>query len=625
MRSPLTGSPRRKSHGPIAALFAGNGSAKEAPAPERPMRVRDVNDRRRQSWRELAVMVAGLTFETDAAGVFTFVDPAPALGWNIGGAARQDQRPHPGRTGRRQRLQPISAVRAGAPPALLDPARRWQHCLPELSVMPLSEPDGTITGARGVAIDLAELDGTEAGVAAALRRADVLDHILRTLRVELLPERMMQQALRALANALGAEGALVIDASTETAPQQATGRGSRALLHEVGGDAGSVVAASCDQLRFALSTSPVASVIDGRPMILCPCPTRFGGQSGLVLWRRSGTRRWDSQDLAIVGSATSLIRVVLEHAIIQAEMATQARTDALTGLINRRSFLNEVARRIDRLDRDRLPGTMMIIALENFAALTERAGHEFGDEALRIAAALLRVTFRPGDVLSRLGSDAFAVWMDGADEMTAAERAESLCSDGPQQFAHLGDGTVAVTLSIGIAMRWTGGDEDVTELSRRADLALGQVKGAGGGAWRVWHAEQNENKAAAAPGHDTCRRWRSKTNERRITPWPPGQTACFKKSSTITRVASARRDRSSMVAVISSAAVALDWPMRVSSLTLRLMSETTTCCSSIAVAIAPISLSPSETPLAMSCILRPTSCATTRRAPLPASIAAPGW
>ena len=433
-------------------------------------------------------MAAALTYETDAEGVFTFVDPSPALGWTTAALL--------GKTSDLilAQLAGVSAFNPFRPLKATRHRRCWIRradgsiaCL-SFSVMPLTEPDGGITGARGMAVDLAELDGTEAGVTAALRRADVLDHMLRGLRVELLPERMMQQALRALANALGAEGALVVDASPDSPPPHATGGQSPTLLHEVGGDPGSVLAAACEHLRFALDTNPATAIIDGRPMLVCPCPTRFGGQSGLVLWRRSGARPWDPHDLAITASAASLIRVVLEHGYIQTELATQARTDALTGLINRRAFLEEIPRRIDRLDRDRQPGTMMIVDLDNFTALNERLGHDVGDEALRIATALFRLTFRPGDVLTRLGGDAFAVWMDGADELTAAERAEALCTEGPQQFAHLGGGLVAITLSIGIAMRWTGGDEDVTELSRRADLALSQVKRAGGSAWRVWHA-----------------------------------------------------------------------------------------------------------------------------------------
>ena len=62
--------------------------------------------------------------------------------------------------------------------------------------------------------------------------------------------------------------------------------------------------------------------------------------------------------------------------------------------------------------------------------------------------------------------------------------------------------------------------------------------------------------------------------------------------------------------MISSAAVAFDWPIRVSSPTLSLMPATVACCSSIAVAIAPISLSVSATPPAISCILPLTSRAS---------------
>ena len=59
-----------------------------------------------------------------------------------------------------------------------------------------------------------------------------------------------------------------------------------------------------------------------------------------------------TDDKLLIESAASLIRMVLEHETIQQEMARQARTDPLTGLLNRRAFLEELERHIDRLDRE---------------------------------------------------------------------------------------------------------------------------------------------------------------------------------------------------------------------------------------------------------------------------------
>ena len=443
-------------------------------------------------WRELVTTTAGLAFETDVTGKFTFSGPDPALGWSaaaLRGQAGDLILADLGTPGAFNPFCPGAAARHRR--AWLKRSDGSIACL-SFTVVPLTDRDGGFSGARGIGIDLAELDATEAEVAAALRRADVLDHVLRSMRVELLPARMMQQALRALVNALGAEGAMVVDAAADAVESGDKTRlpRSRAVLHEFGGDAGRVLSAACLQLRFNVDAGSEATIVDGQPVIVCPCPTRFGGQSGVVVWRRVDARRWDAQDVAIVGSVAGLVRVVLEHGYVQSEMATHARTDALTGLSNRRAFFEEVPRHIDRLDRDRLSGTMMLVTLDKFRMLNELLGHDVGDEALRIATALLNATFRPGDIVARLGGANFAVWMNGADELTAAERAEALTTEGLHQFAHLGAGSLALGMSIGIAMRWPDGGEDTEELRDRADLALDQVKQTEKSGWRVWHEER---------------------------------------------------------------------------------------------------------------------------------------
>jgi diguanylate cyclase (GGDEF)-like protein len=198
---------------------------------------------------------------------------------------------------------------------------------------------------------------------------------------------------------------------------------------------------------------------------------------------------WDTDELMLAGSATGIIRVILGHEAMQREMARQARTDPLTGLLNRRAFLDEMARRVDRLERDGLPGTLMFVDLDNFKDLNDCCGHDAGDAALCITAALLRRTLRPADLIARLGGDEFAMWLDGADEFTAAERAECLRVDGPTALAHLAEGhDLSLTMSIGITTRWPGRGDDIETLIHRADQAMYQVKRAGRGHWRVAQA-----------------------------------------------------------------------------------------------------------------------------------------
>ena len=145
---------------------------------------------------------------------------------------------------------------------------------------------------------------------------------------------------------------------------------------------------------------------------------------------------------------------------------------------------------MDRLDREGLPGTLIFLDLDRLKQLNDRLGHEAGDAALVLTAGLLRRTFRPADLVARLGGDEFALWLDGSDELTAAERAERLRTGLPAELTHLTAGDPrGMTLSIGIASRPGGGGEDLESMIQRADQAMYEVKRLGGGQWRVFRRE----------------------------------------------------------------------------------------------------------------------------------------
>jgi diguanylate cyclase (GGDEF)-like protein len=190
--------------------------------------------------------------------------------------------------------------------------------------------------------------------------------------------------------------------------------------------------------------------------------------------------------MLLINSAAGLIRMVLEHDAIQREMGRQARTDPLTGLMNRRAFLEELSRHIDRLDREEQPGTLLFADLDYFKPVNDRLGHEVGDQVLVRTANVLRNTVRPTDLVARLGGDEFALWLNGADHLTAAERADHLCTEVPNQLLEIAcDGGPTPTVSIGIATREPASHEPVDGLLRRADQAMYEVKRSGRGNWRV--------------------------------------------------------------------------------------------------------------------------------------------
>ena len=230
-------------------------------------------------------------------------------------------------------------------------------------------------------------------------------------------------------------------------------------------------------LLLANQAGPAHTVgLDRRPVLVCPWhipPARFGG---LILWRKPGARPWREADHPLAAALCVLLR-----ALVVSDVG-QIGIDRLTGLPNRRWFIDEVDRHLDRLELDGCVGTLSVIEIGNLGHINTTLGRLVGNDILIRLAAQLRTMVRPGDLVARSDGDRFAVWQPAMDHLTAAERAAALC--GMQLFPDL-PAISPVTLSVGIVSRHPLGGEDARGLLRRAQLAVEAVKQQGAGGWRV--------------------------------------------------------------------------------------------------------------------------------------------
>jgi len=287
----------------------------------------------------------------------------------------------------------------------------------------------------------------------------------------------MAVGLDAVMTALGAEGVAVIR-STKNSDDEPD------ILHRAGMIGFPATTAATLLLRAAVGAPALAQEPNGRPIAVTICRDIKSEKIGVVLWRRRGARGWSSEEVPLVDAMAGIIWLLIERDISQNDIARNSRMDPLTALLNQRSFVAEATRHIARLDRDDLPGTLMLAEVDNLESSTMLHGPIDADQVLRRAAMLLQSAVRPTDLLGRTGDAEFAVWLSGADHLTAAERAEALCLEAPGKVATPIEAAVPeVSFSIGIATRFSG--ESFADLARRASHAMREVRMAGGGYWRV--------------------------------------------------------------------------------------------------------------------------------------------
>lgn len=164
---------------------------------------------------------------------------------------------------------------------------------------------------------------------------------------------------------------------------------------------------------------------------------------------------------------------------VRAELHRLATTDPLTGIANRRYFLNRVQREIDRKDRYGSDIALLILDIDHFKGINDRHGHAVGDTTLKAISAAGLATLRKVDLLGRIGGEEFGVLLPKTGIETAAIVADRLRQTIAACPLRIGpDTTVYVTASIGV----TGirqDDANPDPVLARADAALYRAKARG--------------------------------------------------------------------------------------------------------------------------------------------------
>jgi diguanylate cyclase (GGDEF)-like protein len=199
--------------------------------------------------------------------------------------------------------------------------------------------------------------------------------------------------------------------------------------------------------------------VGARSLVVVPL-IHAGRPAGVLKVYAAEPGKVGADEARLLGLLGNVIGTGLARAELFATMTEHASTDALTGLANRRSWDEQIARAIAHAERTHETLSVAVCDVDGLKELNDRRGHAAGDELLRAIAERWRADARAADLIARIGGDEFAVLLPGADEAGAQDVVERLIGTLPE----------GASVSFGVA-EWDL-REDGLELMARADLRM---------------------------------------------------------------------------------------------------------------------------------------------------------
>ncbi|MBT3626597.1 MAG: diguanylate cyclase, partial [Rhodospirillaceae bacterium] len=405
-------------------------------------------------------------WEADSDGRFAFVTSLGALGYTsdmlVGRSARSmvDRRnpvpePFPFET-----RQPVDRAEVWLRDSSGEPA-----CL-LVSSVPMFSQDKEHLGARGVCRDVTEERRRDEALAKIRVREALFATMVRTIRDEVDPERMLNTAARVLAEGFSALACVIFRADAENKLREAASFGQMP---------GASLAQLLDELESGVSDVELSPASD--EVRAMACPTRYQSQrNGVICISRADRRRWSTDERALLAGVAERVGIAIQQADAKEELIALSRTDSLTGLYNRRAFVESVEQIIEARSKSGHRAALIYVDLNNFKSVNDTFGHIQGDAALKAAAQLMADSAQADDLVGRIGGDEFALWLEVEDQAEAEKRAADLAelSQGLSEYSK--DLPAPFGMAIGIALFEPDSDEEIDELFARADHAMYAAK-----------------------------------------------------------------------------------------------------------------------------------------------------
>ena len=447
-------------------------------------RLRQTLTESRQRYKDLVEISSDFAWETDQEGRFIFVSQRErgVLGFSVDSLIGL----HPRSLMIHDDPDMPLAFESRRP---IDRAELWLHsaddspaCV-QTSVKPLIDGHGVWRGARGVCREITEQVNRSAELSRIRNRETVLNHISHTLRDQLDAAKALEVAAFESTRALEAIGCAI---------HRIDGDGSPSLAAAFGNDMdGRLAGGRLSALLEAVAVAEEAVERQFGDLSLLACHTRFRQvvNGTVCVWRGAASAPWDDDARTLIAGVADRIGITHAHLAYQERLRHLSERDSLTGLFNRRTFLERLEEMLSW--RDFGTSSLLYIDLDNFKAVNDLHGHHQGDKVLGAVSVLIDAGIRPGDLAGRMGGDEFVLWLARTNEQTAVKVVQRLLT-GVESLRSLSAGPDhPLGLSIGIAVHYPGLGETASALIERADTAMYQAKLHGKGGYCLAPARGN--------------------------------------------------------------------------------------------------------------------------------------
>lgn len=436
----------------------------------------------RQLFKDLVTCTAEFVWETDVKGHFRYVSPRGAIGYTAseldGRLARNLIIEHRDRQMEESALNPFESRDPVDNEILWLEDRTGALACMRISSIPVYDEENNWIGCRGAGHDITGEMAQKARLEKMAEEEKVFASIIDAIRHEIDTKKLFEIAGEGACQALNSTRILLArkDFNNRFEVMFKTGIHDgveKCLLNWV----------RSDELQV---DDNIVELIDGNwRLFVAPILCGEDLDGVIVLIRRIEATELESGEARLLKLLSEHLGVALIQIKAREKLELLSRTDELSGLLNRRAFHEDVAKRLRHNQRIKNSCSLFYIDLDNFKPVNDRFGHEKGDEVLKGISKLLTKNTRVGDMVSRLGGDEFAMWLEDISFDEAVEKAAEMQVLCRQMSEEMGVLDPSLSFSIGIAFATGEETENLDGLLALADAAMYEVKAKGKGTFSV--------------------------------------------------------------------------------------------------------------------------------------------